>query len=204
MESTYHPRMPTTHLLYLHGFRSSPQSMKSQKVAARMAARHPGVVFWCPQLPPSPREAMAMVMDGIAHWPASTMAVVGSSLGGFYATHVAQVRGCKAVLLNPAVDPARDLAKYIGEQTAWHDPAERFYFEPRFVDELRALECGPLADPARYFAVIAKGDEVLDWREMTGRYPGVRIKLLEGSDHALSDFDDHIDEVFAFLDLAPG
>jgi predicted esterase YcpF (UPF0227 family) len=195
---------PTTHLLYLHGFRSSPQSAKARQVAARVAAQHPGVTWWCPQLPPSPREAMAMVMDGIAHWPASTMAVVGSSLGGFYATHVAQVRGCKAVLLNPAVDPARDLAKYIGEQTAWHDPAERFYFEPRFVDELRALECGPLADPARYFAVIAKGDEVLDWREMTGRYPGVRIKLLEGSDHALSDFDDHIDEVFAFLDLAPG
>ncbi len=195
---------PTTHLLYLHGFRSSPQSAKARQVAARVATQHPGVTWWCPQLPPSPREAMAMVMDGIAHWPASTMAVVGSSLGGFYATHVAQVRGCKAVLLNPAVDPARDLAKYIGEQTAWHDPAERFYFEPRFVDELRALECGPLADPARYFAVIAKGDEVLDWREMTGRYPGVRIKLLEGSDHALSDFDDHIDEVFAFLDLAPG
>jgi predicted esterase YcpF (UPF0227 family) len=197
---------PTTHLLYLHGFRSSPQSAKARQVAARVAAQHPGVTWWCPQLPPSPREAMAMVMDGIAHWPASTMAVVGSSLGGFYATHVAQVRGCKAVLLNPAVDPARDLAKYIGEQTAWHDPAERFYFEPRFVDELRALECGPLADPARYFAVIAKGDEVLDWREMTGRYPGVRIKLLEGSDHALSDFGDHIDEVFAFLDLdlAPG
>ena len=195
---------PTTHLLYLHGFRSSPQSAKARQVAARVAAQHPGVTWWCPQLPPSPREAMAMVMDGIAHWPASTMAVVGSSLGGFYATHVAQVRGCKAVLLNPAVDPARDLSKYIGEQTAWHDPAERFYFEPRFVDELRALECGPLADPTRYFAVIAKGDEVLDWREMTGRYPGVRIKLLEGSDHALSDFDDHIDEVFAFLDLAPG
>ncbi len=195
---------PTTHLLYLHGFRSSPQSAKARQVAARVATQHPGVTWWCPQLPPSPREAMAMVMDGIAHWPASTMAVVGSSLGGFYATHVAQVRGCKAVLLNPAVDPARDLSKYIGEQTAWHDPAERFYFEPRFVDELRALECGPLADPARYFAVIAKGDEVLDWREMTGRYPGVRIKLLEGSDHALSDFDDHIDEVFAFLDLAPG
>ncbi|MGE0332825.1 MAG: YqiA/YcfP family alpha/beta fold hydrolase [Ramlibacter sp.] len=194
---------PTTHLLYLHGFRSSPQSAKARQVAARVAAQHPGVAWWCPQLPPSPREAMAMVMDGTAAWPAGRMAVVGSSLGGFYATHVAQVRGCKAVLLNPAVDPARDLAKYIGEQTAWHDPNEHFYFEPRFVDELRALECGPLADPARCFAVIAKGDEVLDWREMTGRYPGARIKLLEGSDHALSDFDDHIDEVFAFLGLAP-
>ena len=196
------PPAPITHLLYLHGFRSSPQSAKARQVAARVAAQHPGVTWWCPQLPASPREAMAQVMNGIAAWPARRMAVVGSSLGGFYATHVAKARGCKAVLLNPAVDPARDLAKYIGEQTAWHDPNERFYFEPRFVDELRALQCGPVADPARYFAVIAKGDEVLDWREMAGRYPGAPIKLLEASDHALSDFDDHIDEVFAFLGLA--
>ena len=193
--------LPVTHLLYLHGFRSSPQSAKARQVAARVAARHPGVTWWCPQLPPSPRDAMAMVMDGIAPWPARGMAVVGSSLGGFYATHVAQTRGCKAVLLNPAIEPARDLAKYIGEQTAWHDPHERFYFEPRFVKELQALAHPGVADPGRYFAVIAKGDEVLDWREMTGRYPGAHIKLLEGSDHALSDFDDHIDEVFAFLGL---
>ena len=193
--------MPVTHLLYLHGFRSSPQSAKVRQVAARVAAQHPGVTWWCPQLPPSPREAMGLVMQGIAHWPHAQMAVVGSSLGGFYATHVAEACACKAVLLNPAVDPARDLAKYIGEQTSWHNPAEHFYFEPRFVDELRSLECGPVADPARYFAVIAKGDEVLDWREMTGRYPGARIKLLEAGDHALSDFDEHIDEVFGFLGL---
>ncbi len=196
------PDSPVTHLLYLHGFRSSPQSVKARQVAARVAAHHPGVTWWCPQLPPSPREAMALVMDGIAAWPAGRMAVVGSSLGGFYATQVAQARACRAVLLNPAIDPARDLAKYIGEQTTWHEPNERFYFEPRFVDELRALQCGPVVNPERYFAVIAKGDEVLDWREMTGRYPGARIKLLEASDHALSDFDDHIDEVFAFLGLA--
>lgn len=193
--------MPVTHLLYLHGFRSSPQSAKARQVAARVAAQHPGVTWWCPQLPPSPREAMGLVMQGIADWPHAQMAVVGSSLGGFYATHVAEACACKAVLLNPAVDPARDLAKYIGEQTSWHNPAEHFYFEPRFVDELRSLECGPVADPARYFAVIAEGDEVLDWREMTGRYPGARIKLLEAGDHALSDFDEHIDEVFGFLGL---
>lgn len=193
--------MPVTHLLYLHGFRSSPQSAKARQVAARVAAQQPGVTWWCPQLPPSPREAMGLVMQGIADWPHAQMAVVGSSLGGFYATHVAEACACKAVLLNPAVDPARDLAKYIGEQTSWHNPAEHFYFEPRFVDELRSLECGPVADPARYFAVIAKGDEVLDWREMTGRYPGARIKLLEAGDHALSDFDAHIDEVFGFLGL---
>ena len=143
-----------------------------------------------------------MVATGIAGWPRASMAVAGSSLGGFYATHVAETCGCKAVLLNPAVHPARDLAKYIGEQTAWHDPNERFFFEPRFVDELKALADGPMARPEDYFAIIAKGDEVLDWREMTGRYSGARIKLLEGGDHALSDFDAHLPEVMDFLGLA--
>ena len=193
--------MAISHLIYLHGFRSSPQSTKARMVAQRVTQQHPEVTWWCPQLPASPREAMDMVTDGIAAWPRDRMAVVGSSLGGFYATHVAEGAGCKAVLLNPAVHAARDLAKYIGEQSAWHDPAERFVFEPRYVDELRALEHGPVADPSKYFAVIAKGDEVLDWREMTARYPGARIKLLAGSDHAISDFAQHIDEVFEFLDL---
>jgi predicted esterase YcpF (UPF0227 family) len=194
--------MATTHLLYLHGFRSSPQSTKARQVAARVQARHPGVTWWCPQLPPSPREAMRMVAEGIADWPHERMAVVGSSLGGYYATWVSAQTGCKAALLNPAVHAPRDLARHIGEQTAWHDPAEHFFFKAEYVDELRALEAAPLPDNSRFFAIIAKGDEVLDWREMTGRYPGARIKLLEHGDHALSDFDRHIDELFEFLDLA--
>jgi predicted esterase YcpF (UPF0227 family) len=192
---------PPTHILYLHGFRSSPKSTKARMVAARMARDHPEVTWWCPQLPPSPKAAMDLVMDGIAAWPYERMGVIGSSLGGFYATYVANARDCRAVLLNPAVDPARDLAKYIGEQTSWHDPQERFFFEPRFVDELRALDAGELRHPENYFAVIAKGDELLDWREMTARYKGCRIKLLEASDHALSDFDSHIEDVMAFLQL---
>lgn len=152
---------------------------------------------------------MALLMDSTANWPAERMAVIGSSLGGFYATAVAQARSCKAVLLNPAADPARDLAKYVGEQTAWHDPSEHFYFSLRYVEELRELARGmqgsTSATPGPCFAVIAKGDEVLDWREMTAmveaHYPNARIKLLPGSDHALSDFDAHIDEVFEFLHL---
>jgi predicted esterase YcpF (UPF0227 family) len=195
-------RQAVTHLLYLHGFRSSPKSTKARMCEARVRERYPSLTWWCPQLPPSPREAMRLVMDGIAAWPKAGMGVIGSSLGGFYATYVAQACDCRAVLLNPAVDPARDLAKYIGEQTSWHDPGERFFFEPRFVDELRALDAGPLRDREKFFAVIAKGDEVLDWREMTARYAGCRIKLLEGGDHALSDFDSHIAEVFGFLGLS--
>lgn len=191
--------MTTTHLLYLHGFRSSPRSAKAQMVRQRVQARHPKVTLWCPQLPPSPREAMTQVMQGIQDWPHASMAVMGSSLGGFYATSIAEQTGCRAVLLNPAVHPARDLAKYIGEQTTWHTPEEHFFFRPEYVDELQALACPAITHPERYFAVIAKGDEVLDWREMTGHYPGARIRLLEASNHALSDFSGQIDEVFAFL-----
>ena len=193
--------MPTTHLLYLHGFRSSPLSAKAQVMARHVAEHHPAVHWWAPQLPPSPREAMQLLMQGLAGWPRATMAVVGSSLGGFYATHVAAACDGRAVLLNPAVDPARDLARYIGEQTQWHDPAEHFYFEPRYIDELRALDAGTVREPEKFFAVIAKGDEVLDWREMAARYAGCRIELLEGSDHALSDFEEQIDGVLEFLSL---
>jgi predicted esterase YcpF (UPF0227 family) len=195
------PALPVSHILYLHGFRSSPKSTKARMCEAWVRQRHPGVHWWCPQLPPSPRAAMKEVMDGIAAWPRERTGVIGSSLGGFYATYVAQAWGGRAVLLNPAVDPARDLAGYIGDQTAWHDPGEHFHFEPAFIDELRALEARPLREPANFFAVIAKGDEVLDWREMTARYTGCGIKLLEGSDHALSDFEAHIGQVFGFLGL---
>ena len=146
---------------------------------------------------------MALVAEGTAGWPQESMAVVGSSLGGFYATWVAARTGCRAVLLNPAVHPARDLQKHIGAQTSWHDPQDHFFFRPEFIAELQALECPGQPAPAQVLAIIAKGDEVLDWREMQQRYPGARIRLLEGGDHALSDFDTaHIDTVFDFLQLA--
>ena len=194
--------MTVTHLLYLHGFRSSPLSAKAVKMAAAVQALHPAVHWWCPQLPPSPRQAMAMLMAGIAGWPQGSMAVVGSSLGGFYATWIAARTGCPAVLLNPAVHPARDLASHIGEQSAWHSPQETFFFQPEFVQELRDLDAGTLSRPERFYTLIAKGDELLDWREMSARYAGSQGQLLEGGDHALSDFDTHLAGVLRFLVLA--
>ncbi len=190
-----------SHLLYLHGFRSSPRSFKARRVAAWVAAHRPELVWWCPQLPPSPRAAIECVEQGIAGWPRDGFAVVGSSLGGFYATVIAERHGCRAVVLNPAVEPARDLARHIGEQTAFHDPAERFFFRAEFVDELRALAPAAITRPERYLAVVAKGDELLDWREMAARYAGGHLKLLDGSDHALSDFDAHLPDLLRFLHL---
>lgn len=194
--------MTTTHLLYLHGFRSSPQSAKARQMAAHVARRHPGVVFWCPQLPPSPKAAMELVTQGTAPWPGATMAVIGSSLGGFYASWVAHQRGCKSVMLNPAVHPARDLARYIGEQAAWHDPTERFYFQPGYIDELRALDTTARPPAAPEMAIIAQGDEVLDWREMAARYAHARLVVQEGGEHALGNFAQYLPAITEFLQLA--
>lgn len=192
---------PLTHLLYLHGFRSSPQSAKARQMAAWVAEHRPDLTWWCPQLPPSPGHAARWLDEGTRAWPWSSMAIVGSSLGGFYATWLAERRACRAVLINPAVDPARDLARHIGEQSSWHDPAERFFFEPYFVDELRALEVGALLHPERLLAVIATGDEVLDWREMHSRYATCHLRIVQGSDHALSDFEQHLPAILTHLGL---
>jgi predicted esterase YcpF (UPF0227 family) len=116
---------------------------------------------------------------------------------------VAERRSCRAVVLNPAVDPARDLAGAVGITSAWHSDTP-FEFRPQYVDELRAIAPpATLTDPERYFAIIAKGDEVLSWREMGARYAGCRQLMLEGSDHALSEFDHQLPDLLAFLGLAP-
>jgi len=191
-----------THLLYLHGFRSSPQSFKARWMADWVARRRPDVMWACPQLPPSPAAALADIHALTAKWPSATMGVIGSSLGGFYATIIAESLACRAVLVNPAVDPARDLAAHIGRQTMYHSAGESFDFRAEHIAELSAMSPPrPLAHPANILAIIAKGDEVLDWREMTARYAQGPLKLIAGSDHGLADFEAHAPDLLRHLGL---
>jgi predicted esterase YcpF (UPF0227 family) len=195
------PDTAPTHLLYLHGFRSSPASFKARRLLAWLAAHRPQVTALCPQLPPSPSEALARVGEQTAAWPAQGAVVLGSSLGGFYAAEVQRRRGWPAVLMNPAVFPARDLAPWVGRVPAFHDPAQAFDFTAGHLDELRAMTHPRLAHPDRTLALIAQGDELLDWREMAAFCTGATLRLAEGSDHALSDFDDHLPHLLRFLKL---
>ncbi|MEY4765309.1 MAG: hypothetical protein RI907_1982 [Pseudomonadota bacterium] len=182
-----------THLIYLHGFRSSPRSFKARQLAEAVSALPEGMrpVWACPQLPPSPAAAWRTIDELTRDWPAESMAVVGSSLGGFYATVLAERRGCRAAVINPAVAPARDLAAYIGEQHTYDDPADRFFVQPGFMAEFEALAPYPITRPERYWALVAQGDEVLDWREMAAAYAGTQLSILPGGDHAVSDFAQH-------------
>ena len=191
-----------SHLLYLHGFRSSPASTKSRRMARWMAEHRPDATWAAPQLPPSPAQALRDLEAITRDWPRESMGVIGSSLGGFYATVVAERTGCRGVVINPAVDPARDLANHIGRQVMYHDPSEAFWFLPEYVDELRAMAPpAALTHPERMLAVIATGDEVLDWREMAARHAAGPCRIVEGSDHGLSDFEDHLPAIVAHLGL---
>lgn len=189
-------------ILYLHGFRSSPESFKARMMAHAMAERGLTDAWACPQLPASPREAidlaLGMARDRLADTDSPReLTVIGSSLGGFYATWIAEQLGCKAVLLNPAVHAARDLATQVGEHHMYHSGAP-FVFLPEYVDELAAIHAPRITQPDRYFLVAATGDEVLDWREMRDRYAGCRQRIVQGSDHGLSDFAEWMPEVLEF------
>jgi uncharacterized protein len=184
-------------LLYLHGFRSSPRSTKARQLAARLDERGLGAAFRCPQLPVSPRAAAACIRAIVDERADEPLAVIGSSLGGYYATWIGEQVDCRVVLLNPAVRPDGDLAAHLGPQQSWHGD-ETIDVKPEFLDELRVLDAGPITRAARYFLVAATGDELLDWREMVARYPGAAQRVIEGSDHGLSDFPDYIDDVIDF------
>jgi predicted esterase YcpF (UPF0227 family) len=184
-------------ILYLHGFRSSPQSAKARMVGVRLLELGLAAQLRCPQLPASPDAAMEMALQLVDGVPPDELAIIGSSLGGYYATWLAEKLGCRAVLLNPAIVPLQDLDSHIGVTTAYHSDAP-FEFKREYIDELRALAVDHITRPERYFLLAATGDEVLDYRAMVAHYAGARQHIIEGSDHGISEFRDYLDEVLAF------
>jgi len=193
--------MSRTLLLYLHGFRSSPRSSKAvmtgDGIKALSSDANP-IEWYCPQLLASPEESMEMVMKHIDQSKWDHMVVIGSSLGGFYTNYLAEKFDCKAVVLNPAVRAARELAPHVGMMTAY-DSDEPFDFRSEYIDELKALQVERISNPERYFLIAAKGDELLDWQEMTEFYEGATQLVLEGSDHGISDYADHLPRVLKFI-----
>lgn len=184
-------------ILYLHGFRSSPQSFKARLLADKMTAVGLANQWACPFLPASPKQAIALAESLVKSIDAQDLTIIGSSLGGFYATWLAEQIGCRAVLLNPAVKPPENLESYIGVSTYFHSN-EPFEFRREYIDELKALMVPNITRPQRYFLIASKGDEVLDWRDMVAHYPGTRQLVLAGSDHGISEFAQYADQVLAF------
>lgn len=185
-------------ILYLHGFCSSPASWKARLLAERMAALGLGDRFHCPPLSPVPDEAAAAAEAVIAA-ATGPVTLVGSSLGGHYATWLAEKHGLRAALVNPAVVHRIDLGLFLGEHANFHS-GERFTFTPEHAAQLQAQVVG-CPTPSQYLLLVEKGDEVLDYRHALEHYAGCRQVVLEGGDHSFTRFPEYISQIIEFAGL---
>lgn len=192
-------------ILYLHGFLSSPQTLKARLIEARLHALGIADVWHCPALPVSPKAAIELIERTLALAKAADdhqeVTVIGSSLGGYYATWLAERHGFRTVLLNPVTKAQYFMQQYLGLQPQSHGGS--VLVEPRYLDELGALEVAQVTRLDRYYLIAATGDEELDYRDMLAKYAGATTVLIEGGDHAISDFPVYLDGVLAFCGIGP-
>lgn len=185
-------------ILYLHGFNSAPASHKARTLRCYLEARGLGHLFACPALPHRPAEAVALIESEIARC-GGRPTLVGSSLGGFYATYFAERLDLRAVLINPAITPHVGLETFLGPQQNLYTGAP-YELTRADLDGWRALALETV-DPERYLLLLETGDELLDWRVAARRYEGARTVIRDGGDHTLQSFAEHIPRILAFSGL---
>jgi hypothetical protein len=183
-------------IVYLHGFISSAQSRKAVMLGDYVRNCVSGLDYIVPTLDDRPARAIQQVADACNALGAD-LTLVGSSLGGFYATVMAERLGCRAALLNPAVHPHRHFQKYLGPQKNMYT-GEEFVLTEEHVGELRALDPGAITRPDRYWLFVETGDIVLDYREAVEFYEGALQTVVQGGDHALVSFPEHVPELAAW------
>ena len=186
-------------LLYIHGFNSSAQSHKAKLVRERMTALGRAAEFACPDLDHRPRRAMEQLETLIGGAGKSPVSLIGSSLGGYYTTWLAEKHGLRAALLNPAVRPYERLREVLGPQRNLYTGAQ-YEFTAQHLRELEALEV-PRITSGRYLLVVTTGDEVLDYRAAVAKYAGCEQIVIDGGDHGFSGFADYLDPVLGFCGI---
>lgn len=187
-------------IVYLHGFNSAPSSHKARRMAAYLEARGLGQEFLCPALPHLPDEAMRLIESLPALAKSQALTLVGSSLGGFYATWLAEKYKCRAILIQPAVFPHVGLEGYLGPQENLYTGAE-YELTRAHLEGWKRLVV-PSVDPERYLLLLETGDEVLDYREAVRKYEGARMVIREGGDHMMQSFAEHLPLMLRFAGLA--
>lgn len=192
------PASAPAFLLYLHGFCSSPASAKAVATGALLAGRGQSAQWACPALSPVPNEAIAQA-EALLQQAPGRVTVVGSSLGGFYASCLAERHGLAAVLINPAVPERLDPARLLGEHHNFHTGAA-FTFTRTHAEQLQAL-CLRRLTPQRYWVLLERGDEVLDWQDAATFYAGARLDILPGGDHSFTRFAEFLPQILEFAGL---
>ncbi|MBF8741161.1 YqiA/YcfP family alpha/beta fold hydrolase [Pseudomonas guariconensis] len=188
-------------ILYIHGFNSSPLSKKARQLEAVMQALGLAERLRVPALHHHPRQAIAQLEAAIAELDAPLL--VGSSLGGYYATYLAERHGLKALLINPAVGPHRLFDGYLGSQRNLYTD-ETWELTLDHVQALAELEVPPPQDASRYQVWLQTADETLDYRHAERYYQACALRIQAGGDHSFQGFAKRLPSLLAFAGIARG
>ena len=189
-------------IIYAHGFNSSSSSYKARLIQRLIREQGSHIDFWCPNLPHWPKEAVAVLRNKIKTASIDEVVLVGSSLGGFYATYLSEQLGCRSIVINPAITPHIGLKNYVGLQKNLYTN-EEYEFTNQHLEQLEIMHTPRLENPKRLLLMHTTGDELLDWRVALQFYKDSKRLIVSGSDHGFSNFEDYVDIVLSHTSCVP-
>lgn len=188
-------------VIYIHGFLSSPSSYKAQATSLFLEERFPDVNFYCPSLSSYPLETLAVLTNMMCSMPDKPF-LIGSSLGGFWASHFVEMGlANKAVLVNPAVSPHTRFTHYIGQPLQSYYSDDEYILTPADLQVLEKSESPQAQRLDNYWLLVQKDDEVLNYQEAVTRYHGARQSVLAGGNHSFEDFEQWLPDIMQFFEI---
>lgn len=186
------------HILYLHGFLSAPQSKKAQQTIAYCGQKGMADRIHVPALMQGPAATIHKLSELIRSLPGNSLGLIGSSLGGYYATYLAEAFHLPAVLINPAVGPLEFWESHLGEHKNYYSD-HLHVVTPRYIEELRSLERNLLQYPENFMVMVQTGDETLDYRKAVSKFSDSRLVIRENGNHSYQGYDRELPDIEAFL-----
>ncbi len=188
-------------LLYIHGFNSSPLSVKAQQIQHWCKVHRPDIKLVVPRLACYPAAVVTQLITLVNAYRGNyRIGLVGSSLGGYFSTWLHSKYGFSAVLVNPAVKPYELLVDYLGPQQNPYT-GEQYLLKSYHMDELSTLNTKFIYHPESLWLLQQTGDEVLDYRQAVAKYQGCKQTIEAGGSHAFIGFERYFAEIIQFLGL---